>query len=714
MQTIDLYVAPDGDDKADGLTPEPAGQSGPLATLDRAFALLAERRRRGELPCAARILMRGGTYRVTRPIVLTPRHSMPVTVMPYGEEAPVISGGSELGGWTETEHNGRRAWVTTVEDVRAGRWFFRSLYVNDSRRERPRLPKQGMFRITDVPGMALPSGWSSAGFDRFALGPGEMRDYRNLTDIDVLAFHFWICERMPVAAFDAESGLITTAVRSRAPLVEAWGNTLAPCILDNVYEALTEPGEWYLSREDGVLTYLPLDGETLENSRIVAPRALQLLKLKGNPERGERVEWISFRDIAFRHTDWAGPEDPRVEADTAWHDPARGVYRLSRQGTGSAGQAENDLSGVIFLRGAHNCTFEGCTVANGGWYGIELGDGCRGNALRGCELADLGAGGIKLNGTAYDERRADLETGNTVITDCHIHHGGRVFCAAIGVLCMHSFGNRICHNDIHDFYYSGISLGWQWHFGPSVCRDNHVAFNHIHHLGFGRLSDMGGIYTLGIQSGTVLRNNHIHDIEAMNYGAWCIYPDEGSSHLLIENNVCHSTNREIFHQHYGRANIVRNNLFAFGERALVTYSCYVEPELGFRLYRNVLLARSEAHFLGGYSVGVETLGHESDFNLLWRYDGQAPWFTTKAGTTSDAEGGVPFEAWQRLGHDRQSIVADPGCADPEALDFTLAPDSPAIQRLGFEPIDLRDVGPRPRERWQDYAPPHMRAIPGMP
>lgn len=713
MNTVRLYVSPNGNDAHDGLRPERRGSSGPLASLDAAFKLLRERKRQGALHGSAQIRLRGGTHVRETPLVLTPRDGLPVTVLPYKDEKPVLSGGRVIDGWRETTHNGRRAWTVTLDEVHNGSWYFRSLYVNNTRRERPRLPKQGLYRIADVPGMSVPCGWRNEGYNRFKLAPKQMAEFRNLADIEVLVFHFWICERLPVTAFDPESGLITTRVRSRVPLVEAWGDRLAPCCLENVYDALSDPGEWYLSRQDGKLIYLPLDGETPENTTVVAPRTLQLLKLKGNPDRQEWVEWIAFRDIEFRHTDWALPDEDNVERDTAWYDPRRSIHGQGRNGTGSAGQCECDISAAVFLKGARNCSFEGCAIANVGWNAVEIGDGCRAIALRGCELNDLGAGGVKLNGSACDEHRPALETGNNAVTDCHIHHGGRVFRAAEGIHCMHSYGNRFCHNDIHDFYYTGISLGWQWNFGPSICRDNKVEFNHIHHLGLGLLSDMGGVYTLGVQSGTTIRNNHIHDINALNYGAWCIYPDEGSSHLLIENNICHSTNREIFHQHYGRENLVRNNIFAFADRGIVSYGCFVAPELGFRLRQNVLLSRGEPHFLAGYGVDVDTLGHESNFNLLYRYDGKGPWFTKKRGTTSSAEGGIPFEEWQQNGHDRQSIVEDPGCADPEGGDFTLPPDSPACVKLGFTPIDTRRIGPRPRKHWNDYAPPHPRALPGM-
>ncbi len=710
MHALTLHVAPDGSDQFDGSCPEPDGKAGPLASLTRAFELLRQRKARGAVPASVTISLRGGTYTLDRPIVIRPEQCVPVTIQPYEQEHPVISGGRVLSGWTEAVHRGQRAWTLTLDDVAAGRWHFRSLYVNNERRERPRLPKKGLYRIAHVPGMPVPTGWTSEGYDRFSLAKGDMKSFSNLTDVEVVAFHFWICERLPVQSFDPETELITTRIKSRAPLVEAWGKDLAPCYLDNVRDALGDPGEWYLSRQDGKLTYLPLAHETLENTTIVAPKALQLLKLIGRPEKQETVEWLTFRDIEFRHTDWAQPNEPHVDQDTAWYDSTRTIHRYGRRDRGSASQADCDISGAIFLTGARNCTFEGCTIANTGWYGVDIGDGCQAIALHGCELTDLGGGGVKLNGSAHAEHAPLLETGNNRITDCHIHHGGRVFCASVGIHCMHSYGNHFCHNDIHHLFYSGVSVGWQWGFKPSICRDNQIAFNHIHNLGGGMLSDMGGVYTLGIQNGTAIRNNLIHDIQASHYGAWCIYPDEGSSHLVIENNICHSTNREIFHQHYGRENIVCNNIFAFGERAVITYSCFVAPDLGFRLYRNILLAHSEPHFLGGYAVGLDTHGHESNFNLLHRYDGHEPVFATKSGTTENASDSIPLTQWQQNGHDRQSIATDPLCTDAGALDFTLAPDSPAITQLGFRPIDASGIGPRPRSHWNDYQAPHPRAL----
>ena len=93
-------------------------------------------------------------------------------------------------------------------------------------------------------------------------------------------------------------------------------------------------------------------------------------------------------------------------------------------------------------------------------------------------------------------------------------------------------------------------------------KNNYIARNKIYDIGKGVLSDMGGVYLLGEQQGTKVYNNLIYNVKAREYGGWAIYTDEGCSYVTVENNVCYDCSENCFHQHYGKMNVVKNNLFA--------------------------------------------------------------------------------------------------------------------------------------------------------
>jgi hypothetical protein len=59
--------------------------------------------------------------------------------------------------------------------------------------------------------------------------------------------------------------------------------------------------------------------------------------------------------------------------------------------------------------------------------------------------------------------------------------------------------NTAAHNEIRDLFYTAISVGWTWGYAPNLCDDNRIEYNHLHDIGKAMLSDMGAIYTLGLQ-----------------------------------------------------------------------------------------------------------------------------------------------------------------------------------------------------------------------
>ncbi len=688
---MNLFVAPNGNDGWSGRFPNPRADKsdGPLATLPGVLARLAAFNQGSAASPAGpvTVYLRGGVYALEQPLVFGPQHSWPATFKAYRRERPVISGARRIAEWHPGAANGQAAWVADLPEVAAGQWEFRELYVNGRRAERPRLPERGFYRMQAVPGAALPAGWDGKHFERFVCRAGDVRAFKNLADVEVVYVHFWIEERSRIAAFEARTNLVTMERPSYTTPVGSFGTQLADYYLVNVLEALREPGQWYLDRPAGKLYYLPRPGETMKTARVYAPRCLQLLGVIGQPEENRLVEQLRFEGLTFTHTDWRHPDVSDGAAilgaggDHTSHSRRHGRGRLA-----AAAQAACDVPGALYFEGARHCSVENCVIENVGWYGVEIGDACRDIRVVGNTLRQLGAGGVKINGAAAGDLRVQARsTGRHLVTDNTISQGGRVFHSAVGILSMNAFAVAICHNHIFDLFYSGISCGWEWGYHESVSRDNLIAFNHIHDLGHKVLSDMGGIYTLGVQPGTALRNNLIHDVTSAHYGGWCIYPDEGSSYLVIENNVCYDADRQPFHQHYGRENIVRNNIWAFGGEAVGIYSRN-EPHVGFTWSRNIMVSRGEPLFKSPYPPAAEARRILADGNLYFAAAGR-PHFLMGGKKYS-------FRRWQALGRDQHSIVADPKFKNLAKRDFTLARNSPAF-KLGFREIDLSAVGPRP-------------------
>jgi hypothetical protein len=653
----DVYVSTRGRDAWSGRLAEPAadGTDGPVATLQQAKLRVAELRRQqpgrdGPLVVA----VRGGIYHLDQPLKLGPEDSgtetSPTIYAAFGDERPVLSGGVRVTRWQVTP-DGR--WQTTLEDVRSGRWSFAQLFVDDQRRDRPRLPKRGYYHIAE-----------QLGRGQFGFAGDEIRaDWHNLGDVEVLPFHDWAASRMRIASVvPAEHRVV---FKGPSWKVLAGGNRY---LVDNVREALSEPGQWYLDRPLGQLTYLPKTGERPDDAVVIAPRLEQVLVLQGDLASKRWVEHVEFHGLSFAHTNWTSPLAGQIFP-----------------------QAEIGLNAAIGAIGARHVVFERCAVRHAGGYGIAFGSGSRNNRLESCELVDLAGGGVKIGhagvGTWDSIKRLpddpELHVSHHVVRNCLIAHGGRLHPAGVGVWIGQSSHNTVEHNEIFDFYQTGISVGWTWGYGRSDAHHNDIAYNHVHAIGQGVMSDMGGIYTLGSQPGTVVHDNHVHDIQSFGYGGWGLYTDEGSTDIVMERNLVHDTKTGAFFQHYGKENRIRNNIFAFATQFQLE-GTRPEPHVSFYFERNIVYWDNDSPLMGGcHSASVPcAINFKMDHNAYWNASGKPPLFP----------GNLRLGQWrEQQDQDGHSLVADPLFADAKKRNFQLNTSSPALQ-IGFQLFDLTRAG----------------------
>jgi len=644
----EFHVSTQGDDANSG-------------TKDAPFATLHRARDAARGHDKATLFVHGGIYFLQEPLELTAEDSG-LTLKAFGKERPILSGGRPIRGWRQGEGD---LWTTRIPRTASAAWRFEQLFVNGRRAVPAREPNQFYFYLKDVQETILEPGEGRVperAEQKLSLLPKDFEILAKLSeealkDLRFVAYHKWDNTRRSISRLDPESHSLVI----EGPGMKSWNPLRAGVryFVENFREALDSPGEWFLDHDD-ILYYAPLPDEDMNTAEVFAPVLDRLLILRGDPN-GAYVEDVTIQGMSFRHA-----ASPSSVADFG---PV---------------QAAATLEAAVMADRARNITIEDCEIGHVGGYGLWFRKDCRECILRKSLVHDLGAGGIRIGENAQAKDQEE-ETGRVVLDNNIIRHGGRIYPCAVGLWIGFSPDNRVSHNEIADFFYTGISVGWRWGYKESSAKRNIIEFNHVHHIGQGALSDMGGIYTLGPSEGTVVRNNVFHDVVAHGYGGWGLYTDEGSTGILFENNLVYNVKTGAFHQHYGRENTLRNNILAFSELYQLQ-ATRVEEHLSFTLENNIVVWDRGILLQGPW----DRMRHVSRNNCFWH-----------TGNEPVAFMGKTLEQWQAAGNEEGSIIADPGFVALDRFDFRFSSkESHSILRqIGFTPFDSSKAGVYGDEDW---------------
>jgi hypothetical protein len=656
--SLDIYISPLGNDHDSGT------RTKPLASLLGARNHIRELRKKN-ITDAIKVIIMDGSYFMSEPLILTEEDSGTDNAqIVYTAEAgthPVFYGGAQIKGFQKVNDKLWKAYVPVV--ARFG-WNFEQLYINGNRATRARYPNTGFFHPKSVQEFVIQQGGDKRpelAVQKIVLHPEQLVLLKKLSKEELnnavfTFYHNWDNTRKKTVEFSVSDSAFYIVGQG----MKYWNklDAMTRFTIENVKAALDTLGEWYLENT-GYLYYVPKPGETLTNINCLAPVNDHFILMSGT--KNKKIENIRFENLSFQVT--------------GYHMPETGNEPM---------QAAASIDASIMVNYAQHIRFLNCEIAHTGSNAIWFNTACHNNQVEHCYLHDLGAGAIKVGEIKLTDG-ADV-TNNILIDNNIIRSGGYVFPCAVAVTIFNAYNNAVTHNEICDFRYSGVSVGWVWGYGTSVAKHNKIEFNHIHHLGWGELSDMGGVYMLGSSEGTSVNNNVIHHVYAYTYGGWGLYTDAGSTGIIMENNLVYACKSGAFHQHYGKENIIRNNIFANQLRNQLE-TTKVEAHNSFSFTNNIV------YFKQGQLAGIrwDKANFKSDYNCYW-----------DARQKAINIGDTPFKEWVNKGKDTHSIVAEPGFIDPDALNFRLKKNS-IVSKIKFKPFDYTQAGVYGDKTWIEQA-----------
>ena len=305
--------------------------------------------------------------------------------------------------------------------------------------------------------------------------------------------------------------------------------------IENLCEALV-PNSFCFVNETRTV-YLMTDGSYDPSQAQIVASVKEFVVVIASDDANNPVTDIIVDDVAIQHSAW---------------------------NIGRFDQADNQaaaflMSAPLYIANATSIVISNIEVSHTGSYGVWVNEGTSDITLINSLINDTGAGGIRIGQMISP---VPLPTTSVKILSNEVSYGGNVFPSGVAVISQRAVDVVIADNSIHHHRYTGISVGWEWGYAPSSTSNVLVQGNYIYNVGQHLLNDQGGIYTLGLQPRTVISGNVIKNVYSFAMYMWGIYLDEGTSGIVVSNNVVYNTGWGSMFQHYGANNTIINNVFA--------------------------------------------------------------------------------------------------------------------------------------------------------
>jgi F5/8 type C domain len=533
------------------------------------------------------VILKEGNYTLKQPLALGPEDSgsngYNIIYRADAGAKVTISGGKNVTRWSlsNASKNIYRAWIGQVTAPR-------EFYVGDARATRAR-------SVDDPTGFTrTETGYTSTDL--------TMQKWKNISDVEIVSTDDWKSYRCGISGI--VGGIITmdqpcfkNSLYAQQPFQDgtlAWP-ILNPSWIENAYELLDTPGEWYFNKAEGNIYYKPHPNEDMSKIEAVVPILDKLILGTGTVENP--VHNLIFQDLNFKYGTWYDPNS----AD-GYSSLQAGYHWVGDQTDPSKHGRTTKSPGNLSFTYAQNIVFKHNIFSHLSSAALDLDTGSQNNTVDNNRFDDISGSAIQIGnhnwgydnypdyealyaaGDSYDKRN---HVSNNMVVDNYITKTGQEYHDTAAIFVGYTDHTRIVHNEITDIPYTGISMGWGWDgYTSTPAKDNSIANNVVHDF-MNVLRDGGGIYTLSLQPNSVIKGNYIYNqYNTPDYGS-NIYPDQGSNGFTISNNVVvnyghrwlYIWNNDIF------GNTAENN---FASSDVLTNNSFTVDSSGQSIARNTL------------------------------------------------------------------------------------------------------------------------------